>query len=194
MCRLYSIRGSPFYCSFFTAHLGLLALGVPEHSPWEKRERAVFRAAGPSLERAFERIGQTQAGQTENQRAALEVFAALPVVTAGHDTLRQGMINLLSNALRYSQGRAVAVIEVRAEEREREWAVSVRDNGVGFDPRYQDKLFGVFQRLHRQEEFEGNGVGLANVRRIIARHGGTVWAEGRPEDGATSGFTLPKRF
>ncbi|GAA5534213.1 GAF domain-containing protein [Deinococcus aluminii] len=116
----------------------------------------------------------------------------LPLVTADHDTLRQVISNLLDNALKYTRTRDPARIEVWAEERPHEWCISVRDNGVGFDPRYQNKLFGVFQRLHRAEDFEGTGVGLANVRRIIARHGGRVAAESQPGQGATFTFTLPR--
>ncbi|GGB55063.1 ATP-binding protein [Deinococcus soli (ex Cha et al. 2016)] len=120
------------------------------------------------------------------------LLAPLPLVTGDHDLLRQVTLNLLSNALKYTRGQPETVIEVWAEERPHEWAVFVRDNGVGFDPRYQDKLFGVFQRLHRAEDFEGTGVGLANVRRIVTRHGGQVSAQGRPGEGATFGFTLPR--
>ncbi|GHF54456.1 signal transduction histidine kinase [Deinococcus metalli] len=115
----------------------------------------------------------------------------LPLVMGDHALLRQVMVNLLSNALKYTRGREEAVIEVWAEGRPDGWAVFVRDNGVGFDPRYQDKLFSIFQRLHRAEEFEGTGVGLANVRRIITRHGGQVSANGALDQGATFGFTLP---
>ncbi|MDB5044891.1 MAG: hypothetical protein JWQ08_941 [Deinococcus sp.] len=120
------------------------------------------------------------------------IVGDLPVVMGDLELLRQVMLNLLSNAVKYSGPRATACIEVWAEERPSEWAVSVRDNGVGFDPRYGSKLFGVFQRLHRQEDFEGNGVGLANVRRILARHGGQVTAEGGLDKGATFSFTLPR--
>lgn len=116
----------------------------------------------------------------------------LPLVTGDHDLLRQVVLNLLSNALKYTRGREEAVIEVWAEARPDAWAVFVRDNGVGFDPRYQDKLFGVFQRLHRADEFEGTGVGLTTVRRIITRHEGQVSAYGVPGEGATFGFTLPR--
>ncbi|UQN08988.1 ATP-binding protein [Deinococcus sp. QL22] len=129
--------------------------------------------------------------ETPEQRVVWTV-QPLPLVEADHITLRQVMVNLLSNALKYSRTRPEAQIEIWAEERPQEWAVFVRDNGVGFDPRYVDKVFGVFQRLHRQEEFEGTGIGLANVRRIITRHGGTVFAQGSLGEGATFGFTLPR--
>ncbi|MFB9995412.1 ATP-binding protein [Deinococcus oregonensis] len=120
-------------------------------------------------------------------------LAPLPLVVGDSNTLRQVLVNLLSNALKYTRTRDVAQIRVWAEERPEEWEVFVGDNGVGFDPRYADKLFGVFQRLHRQDEFEGTGVGLANVRRIVTRHGGQVKATGQPDQGATFSLTLPKQ-
>jgi len=116
----------------------------------------------------------------------------LPTVMADLPLLRQVMSNLLSNAVKYTRSRERAVIEVAAEPRENELVFVVRDNGVGFDMRYADKLFGVFQRLHRMEEFEGTGIGLANVRRIVSRHGGQTWAEGEVGRGASFYFTLPE--
>ncbi len=116
----------------------------------------------------------------------------LPTVHGDPDTLQLVLGNLLDNAVKYTREREEAVIEVWAEERPDAWAVFVRDNGAGFDPQFADKLFTVFQRLHRQEEFEGTGIGLTNVRRIVTRHGGTVGATARPGEGATFSFTLPK--
>ncbi|NTX99044.1 ATP-binding protein [Deinococcus sp. JMULE3] len=115
----------------------------------------------------------------------------LPTVQADAALMRQVMTNLLSNAVKYTARRADPLIEVWADPLPGAWRVNVRDNGVGFDPAYAHKLFGVFQRLHRAEEFGGTGVGLANVRRIIQRHGGQVDAEGKPGAGATFSFTLP---
>lgn len=132
--------------------------------------------------------------QPETQGRHIEwQLASLPKVEADASLMHQVWTNLLSNAVKYTRPRDPARIEVGCEDSTRgEFVFFVRDNGVGFDMKYADKLFGVFQRLHRAREFEGTGIGLANVRRIISRHGGSIWAEAKPDAGATISFTLRK--
>jgi light-regulated signal transduction histidine kinase (bacteriophytochrome) len=116
----------------------------------------------------------------------------LPEVSVDRALFKQVWVNLLSNAVKYTRHRAEARIEVRCRENvQGELEFSVKDNGAGFDMNFAGKLFGVFQRLHQAEEFEGTGIGLANVRRIVARHGGRTWGEGKVDVGATFYFTVP---
>jgi len=160
---------------------------------------------------AFSRLGRAemQASSIDMQRLANSVFFELTTLenrdsldfrlqslsrAEGDPTMvRQIWMNLISNALKFSSKREQPVIEIGCHEEAKETIYYVRDNGAGFDMQYSHKLFGVFQRLHSTREFEGTGVGLAIVRRIVQRHGGRTWAEGETERGATFYFSLPRK-
>ena len=120
------------------------------------------------------------------------IVRELPDALVDTVTMRQVWVNLISNSVKYTRNRKSAVIEIGSDKHKEEQMYFIKDNGAGFDMLYYDKLFGVFQRLHSQKEFEGTGVGLAIVQRIISRHGGKVWAEGKFSEGATFYFTLKK--
>jgi len=177
-----------------------------------RRLLGVVRASSEQMARliddllAFSQVGRKQISRVPVDMAALakEVLSELkpqapahvelrelPPADGDRSLLRQVWANLVGNALKYSSKRERPHVEIGGRIEERERIYWVRDNGAGFDMRYYDKLFGVFQRLHRAEEFEGTGVGLAIVQRIVVRHGGRVWAEGAPGEGACFRFALP---
>lgn len=156
---------------------------------------------------AYSRTGRQVMSRSEVDMGALarEVFEELkpagrnlameikqlPPAVGDHALLRQVWVNLLANAIKFTSRKASASVEVGSYAEGRENVYFVRDNGAGFEMQYADKLFGVFQRLHSEEEFEGTGIGLAIVKLIVSRHGGRVWAEGKVDGGATFCFALP---
>jgi PAS domain S-box-containing protein len=127
--------------------------------------------------------------QTIKHNASIKV-GPMPMVKADHTLLHQVLFNLLSNAIKYSSKKENPEVEIYAEQQNNKTVFAIKDNGAGFDMRFVHKLFGVFQRLHSEKEFEGNGVGLAIAQRIIFKHGGRIWAEGTVNEGATFYFTL----
>lgn len=126
-------------------------------------------------------------------RKANFVIHQLHVGYGDHALLGQVWVNLISNALKYSRNVSNPHIEIGSTQNDDEIAFFVKDNGVGFEIKYVEKLFGVFQRLHTEREFEGTGIGLAIIKRIISKHGGRVWAEGKVNKGATFYFSLPTK-
>jgi len=139
------------------------------------------------VQEALSEVAQETEGRNINWRVG-----SLPAWYGDRAMLRLVLVNLIANAVKFTRTRAPAEIEIVAEPRHDEIVVFVRDNGVGFDMKYVNKLFGVFQRLHGPETFEGTGIGLATVQRVVHRHGGRVWAEGLVDQGATFYFSLSK--
>jgi len=154
--------------------------------------RAELQLLPVSLQQLVQEAIQEMREETQGRDIAWKI-SQLPEVMADRSMMRLVMINLLTNAVKFTGKRERAEIEVGASSNEADGiVVFVRDNGVGFDMEYADKLFGVFQRLHPTEEYEGTGIGLANVQRIIHRHKGRTWARGEVDQGATFYFSLPK--
>ncbi len=159
-----------------------------------RASRAEIRSVEVDMERlarsVYEELAAGPASAPAKDRLEFRM-GSLPPAHGDPDLLRQVWLNLLGNAIKYTQPKAGATIEVSGRREDNRQVYVVRDTGVGFDPRYTPKLFGVFERLHSRQEFEGTGVGLAIVRRIIERHGGETWGEGALGEGATFSFSLP---
>jgi signal transduction histidine kinase len=154
--------------------------------------RAETRKTTVNLEQLVREV-IAELGQDTPGRDIAWKIGALPVCYGDRSMLKLALVNLVSNAVKFTRMRTPAEIEIGgAASKENQVEVFVRDNGAGFDMQYVNKLFGVFQRLHRSEEFEGTGIGLATAQRIILRHGGKIWAEGAVDRGATFYFSLPK--
>jgi signal transduction histidine kinase len=168
-------------------HMGTL---IDDLLLFSRMGRAEMRSFPVNMEKLARDALSDFAGEIASRGVAVSI-APLPTIQGDPAMLRLVFVNLFSNALKFTRHIEKPTIEVGAECHEGEAVFFVRDNGAGFDMKYTGKLFGVFQRLHHQHEFEGTGIGLANVRRIVSRHGGRTWAEGAPGCGATIYFSLP---
>jgi len=172
-----------------TTHMGqliddLLRLARYSRQPLQKRP--------VQMEALVRRVVASFAEQVQGRDVALEI-GELPDCLGDGSLLEQVFTNLISNALKFTAGRSPARLEIGSLDRPGEQVYYVKDNGVGFDMRYAERLFGVFQRLHAQTEFEGTGIGLSIVHRIVRRHGGNTWAESKLQEGSTFFFSLPLR-
>lgn len=179
------------YVSTISGSAEQMGVLIDELLTFSRIGRSDMKYASVSLALLVNDVIEALRLEVGGRQVAFEV-GALPTVQADRALLKQVMLNLLGNAVKYTRNEDRAVVTIgTVGEVNGEVTVFVRDNGAGFDPRFAGKLFGVFQRLHSSADFEGNGVGLATVKRIVQRHGGRVWAEGRPGDGATFYFSLP---
>lgn len=168
-----------------------MALLIDDLLVFSRLGRGALRLQAVDMQSLVEEASALAESGVQDRRIVWAI-KPLPMVIGDENMLRTVWQNLLGNAVKYTGRCEVAQIEVSMKQgRQGEYEFTVSDNGAGFDMQYADKLFGVFQRLHRASEFPGNGIGLANVRRIVARHGGRVWAESEPGQGAHFHFSLP---
>ena len=165
---------------------GILQFSRMASQPLERRNVSMKEIAQAALEEQLELLDFQASDCTPPQ----VVLADLPSANADPLLIRQVFANLINNALKFSRMRQPPQVEIAFQEQERQVVYFVRDNGIGFAQQEAGRLFGVFHRLHTREDFEGTGIGLANARRIIERHGGHIWAEGTQDGGAVFYFTL----
>jgi len=160
---------------------------------YSRVERRAMRWEPVNLERLVRDLVADREAEITDRGVRVEVALRFREVAGEREGLQQAVANLLDNALKFTRKVEQPTITIRGEERDAERVLSVADNGVGFDPKYREKAFAIFQRLHPQEEYEGTGIGLAIVRKVAERHGGRAWAESEPGKGATFCLAIPKR-
>jgi PAS domain S-box-containing protein len=178
-------------CSVITAEARRMGELIDDLLSFSRLSRKEIQTARVDMKALAYSVYRELTKESDRERIDFKV-GKLPAAHGDPSLLHQVWINLISNAIKFSSRKDRAVIEVATKRSDHENIYCVRDNGAGFDIQYVDKLFGVFQRLHSEDEFEGTGVGLAIVQRIIQRHGGRVWAEGEENKGATFYFALPR--
>lgn len=178
------------YCSIIADSARRMSTLIEDLLAYSRLGQHALRLQPVDMQSLVEEIRSTLAPSAEDRRIEWRI-APLPLVIGDASMLRLAWQNLIDNAIKYTASTNRAQVEIGFREADGEREFWIRDNGVGFDMKYADKLFGVFQRLHKASEFEGTGIGLASVRRIIARHGGRTWAEAELGQGATLHFTLP---
>jgi PAS domain S-box-containing protein len=182
---------SQHYMEMIADSARMMGILIDDLLSFSRMSRAEMVKSQVDLNELVQDVIQEFALEIEGRNVEWQV-GHLPHVACDRAMLRAALVNLVSNALKFTHQRETARIEIGCEkENGTEVILFVRDNGVGFDMNYADKLFGVFQRLHRTDEFEGTGIGLANVRRIVNRHGGRIWAESEVDHGATFYLSLP---
>jgi len=179
------------YCGVISDSARRMSSLIEDLLAYSRLGRHALRLQPVDMQSLVEELRSTLASDA-GERDFEWTVAPLPVVIADGSMLRLAWQNLLDNAIKYTAGRQPARIAIGFRDSGDEREFWIGDNGVGFDMQYAGKLFGVFQRLHKDSEFAGTGIGLASVRRIIARHGGRTWAESEPGRGATIHFTLPR--
>jgi signal transduction histidine kinase len=179
------------YCDVIDDAARRMSALIEDLLSYSRLGRHAMRPQMVDMQSLVEQVQGTLMSAHEDRRIEWRI-APLPVVIADASLIQLVWQNLLDNAIKYTASTERARIEVRAEEDADGWVFHVADNGVGFDMNHAAKLYGVFQRLHKASEFPGSGIGLASVRRIIARHGGRTWAEAAPGQGATFHFSLPR--
>jgi len=179
------------YLSIISGAAGQMGALIDDLLVFSRMGRAEMRRVSVKMDELVSEVVREMDHDLAGRNIAWDI-GSLPEITGDRAMLKQVWVNLISNAVKYTQQCELATIKIASHQRDNgDWEFSVKDNGAGFDMKYVGKLFGVFQRLHQAEEFEGTGIGLANVQRIILRHGGRVWAEGKVNAGATFYFSLP---
>jgi len=179
------------YCDVIAESARRMSTLIEDLLSYSRLGRHALRLQAVDMQSLVDEVRSTLMSSVEDRRITWRI-APLPVAVADASMLRLVWQNLIDNAIKYTATRDEAVVEMGVDETPAERVFWIRDNGAGFDMKYVDKLFGVFQRLHKASAFAGTGIGLASIRRIIARHGGRTWAEGKPDNGATFYFSLPR--